>query len=68
MKIKKVVLKDDGVYIPGHLIVRLFRKPVFHPFDESCGFTSRVIHDKSVILDSDAMNKEIASYSNNENE
>lgn len=68
MKVKKVVLKDDGVYVPGHLVTRLFQKPVFFPFDESVGFSSQVIHDKSVLLDKDAIDKEIASYSNNENQ
>lgn len=68
MKVKKVVLKDDGVYIPGHLVTRFFRKPVFFPFDEGCGFISQVIHDKSVLLDKNAIDKEIASYGNNENQ
>ena len=63
MKVKKVVLKDDGVYVPGLLVKRTFRKPVFFPFYESCGFTSQVIHDKSVVLDKDAIDKEIASFS-----
>ena len=31
MKVKRVDLKDDGTLIPGFLIKRILRKPVFYP-------------------------------------
>lgn len=51
MKVKRVDLKDDGTLIPGLLIKRILRKPVFYPLNENCGFTSQVIHDKSLVID-----------------
>lgn len=61
MKVKKVYLNDDGVLIPGHLVKRIFRKPVFFPFDEDCGFNSQVIYDKNAVLEKNTTNKEFSS-------
>ena len=51
MKVKRAYLNDDGANIPGLLIKRFLRKPVFYPFNESCGFTSQVIHNKSLVTE-----------------
>jgi len=50
MKIKKVHYKDENVLIAGVLIKRIFRKPVFVPFDNNCGFDSQIIFDESSIV------------------
>ena len=50
MKVKKVCLNDSGILIPGHLIERPFRKPVFYPFDSRCGFSCQVIHNKKDLM------------------
>ena len=33
MEVKRVYFNDDDILVPGHLIKRRFRKPVFYPFD-----------------------------------
>lgn len=56
MKVKKICLNDNGVLIPGHLIKRLFRRPVFYPFapyDEKCGFNYQIIHNKDDLVEYD---------------
>ncbi|MBQ8245812.1 MAG: hypothetical protein IJZ42_01650 [Lachnospiraceae bacterium] len=43
MKICKASYMDDGVTIPGVLVERFLRKPVFYAADPSCGWNSQVI-------------------------
>lgn len=43
MKICKASYMDDGVAIPGVLVKRFLRKPVFYAADPSCGWNSQVI-------------------------
>lgn len=51
MKVKKVYLNDDDVLVSGHLVERPFRKPVFYPFDNRCGFSYQVIHDMADLVE-----------------
>lgn len=43
MKVSKAMFLDDGVSVPGVLIERFLCKPVFYPFDASCGWHSQII-------------------------
>lgn len=43
MKVSKATYMDDGVTIPGILIKRFLRKPVFYAADPDCGWASQVI-------------------------
>lgn len=38
---------DDGILIPGVLIERLFRRPVFYSADARCGWVSQVIYKEN---------------------
>lgn len=52
MKVKRAGYMDDGVVIPGVIIKRLFRKPVFFSADGRCGWDSQVIYkdnEKNVV-------------------
>jgi len=51
MKVKKVYLNDDEILIPGHLIERPFRKPVFYPFDNRCGFSYQIVRNKDDLVE-----------------
>ena len=44
MKICKASYMDDGVTIPGVLVKRFLRRPVFYAADPSCGWDSQVIY------------------------
>lgn len=50
-KYARVLYCDDGIEIPGLLVRRLFRRPMFFPFDVGCGFHSQTIckSDRSLI-------------------
>lgn len=37
--------------IPGHLIKRRFRKPVFYPFDRGSGFRNEIVYNKNLIVE-----------------
>ena len=43
MEVKRVYFNDDDILVPGHLIKRRFRKPVFYPFERRCGFDYEII-------------------------
>lgn len=43
MKISQAIYIDDGAVIPGVLVKRFLRKPVFYTDDPSCGWDSQVI-------------------------
>lgn len=52
MKVKRAGYMDDGVVVPGVIIKRLFRRPVFFSADGRCGWDSQVIYkdnEKNVI-------------------
>jgi len=53
MKVKRASYKDDDILIPGVLIERLFRRPVFYSADARCGWQSQEIYkqhkDKVVV-------------------
>lgn len=44
MKAKRASYIDDDILIPGVLIERLFRRPVFYSADARCGWESQVIY------------------------
>lgn len=46
MKIYRAIYNNDGVKLEGFLIKRTFYKPIFHPFDQGCGFSYQVITSK----------------------
>lgn len=53
MKVKRASYMDDDILIPGVLIERLFRRPVFFSADARCGWESQVIykeHQSKVIV------------------
>ena len=52
MKIIQASYKDDGVIVPGILVKRFLRKPVFYAADPNCGWHSQVItkQNKGVIM------------------
>lgn len=53
MKVKRASYIDNGILIPGVLIERLFRRPVFYSADARCGWESQVIYkdnSKNVVL------------------
>ncbi|MBQ7818497.1 MAG: hypothetical protein IJ341_02250 [Bacteroidales bacterium] len=50
MKVDRVLYNDDGVLIPGHLITRPFRKPVFLPFCNKSGFDKQIVYNKNDII------------------
>lgn len=43
MKVSKASYMDDGVTVPGILVKRFLRKPVFYAADPSCGWNSQAI-------------------------
>ena len=51
MEVKRVYYNDDGILIPGHLMKRRFRKPVFYPFDKKCGFDYEIMRDEKLIVE-----------------
>lgn len=51
MKVRRVYYNDDSILIPGHLVERRFRKPVFYPFEVKCGFDSEIIRDKGLLIE-----------------
>lgn len=51
MKVKCVYYNDDDILIPGHLIIRRFRKPVFYPFSNECGFSYEIISNEDLIVE-----------------
>ena len=46
MEVTRVYYNDDSILIPGHLIRRKFRKPVFYPFERKYGFDYETINDE----------------------
>ena len=50
MKVSRVYYNDDDILVPGHLIRRLFHRPVFFPFERKCGFSYQIIHKKESLL------------------
>lgn len=51
MEIKRIYYNDDNILVPGHLIRRKFRKPVFYPFNGKCGFDYEVVGNKRLIIE-----------------
>ena len=51
MEVKRVYFNDDDILVPGHLIKRRFRKPVFYPFERRCGFDYEIISNKELIVE-----------------
>ena len=51
MEVKRVYYNDDDILIPGHLIKRRFRKPVFYPFGNECGFSYEIISNEDLIAE-----------------
>ena len=50
MKVTRIYYNDDDILIPGHLMERAFRKPVFYPFERKCGFGCQYIMDKNCLI------------------
>ena len=50
MKVSRVYYNDDDILVPGHLIRRLFHRPVFFPFERKCGFSYQIIHKKESLF------------------
>ena len=50
MEVTRVYYNDDSILIPGHLIRRKFRKPVFYPFERKYGFDYETINDEELIV------------------
>lgn len=50
MKVTKIYYNDDDILIAGHLIERIFRKPVFYPFDGKCGFSYQYVTRKDGLV------------------
>ena len=50
MEVTRVYYNDDSILIPGHLIKKRFRKPVFYPFERKCGFDYETINDEELIV------------------
>lgn len=51
MKVSKVYYNDDGILVPGHLVTRIMRKPIFFPFDPRCGFSSQRISKREELVE-----------------
>ena len=51
MKVKTIYLNDDEILIPGHLIERPFRKPVFYPFDSRCDFSYQIVYSRDDLVE-----------------
>ena len=51
MEVKRVYYNDDDILIPGHLIKRRFRKPVFYPFDMRSGFVNEIVNNENLIVE-----------------
>ena len=51
MEVKRVYYNDDDILIPGHLIKRRFRKPVFYPFDMRSGFGNEIVNNENLIVE-----------------
>lgn len=49
-KVSRVFYNDDGVELPGLLVQRPFRRPVFFPFEAACGFDSQIIYMENEAL------------------
>ena len=43
MKVTRIYYNDDDILVTGHLIERIFRRPVFYPFDGKCGFSYQYV-------------------------
>lgn len=50
MKVSRVYYNDDDILVPGHLIRRLFHRPVFFPFERKCGFSYQIITKKELVF------------------
>ena len=50
MKVSRVFYNDDDILVRGHLIRRLFHRPVFFPFERKCGFDYQYIIRKDTVL------------------
>lgn len=51
MKVRRVYYNDDDILVPGHLIERRFKKPIFYPFERKCGFDSEIVRDRKLIVE-----------------
>lgn len=49
-RVTRVFYNDDGVELPGLLVQRPFRRPVFFPFEAACGFDSQIIYKENKAL------------------
>lgn len=49
-RVTRVFYNDDGVELPGLLVQRPFRRPVFFPFEAACGFDSQIIYKENEAL------------------
>lgn len=43
MKIQKATYDDDSVKVPGVLVERFLRKPIFYAVDNQCGWNLQII-------------------------
>ena len=50
MKVSRVFYNDDDILVRGHLIRRLFHKPVFFPFERKCGFDYQIVTRRERVL------------------
>ena len=50
MKVSRVFYNDDDILVRGHLIRRLFHRPVFFSFERKCGFDYQYITRKDTVL------------------
>lgn len=50
MKVSRVFFNDDDILVRGHLIRRMFHRPVFFPFERKCGFDYQVVRNKDCLL------------------
>lgn len=51
MKVSKIYYNDDSILVPGHLVTRILRKPIFYPFEPRCGFDSQRISKREELVE-----------------
>ena len=51
MKVTRIYYNDDDILVTGHLIERIFRRPVFYPFDGKCGFSYQYVTRKDCLVE-----------------
>lgn len=51
MKVTRIYYNDDDILVTGHLIERIFRRPVFYPFDGKYGFSYQYVTRKDCLVE-----------------